>query len=85
MTNPAEPAPIPASENLPVNPGGEASAARKDGAPPRYDAIIIGAGPGGLAAAIICCAVGCGCSASNPTSFRTTEWASRSTGPVPGC
>jgi flavin-dependent dehydrogenase len=52
MTNSPERAPITTPENPPVDPGGDACPARTDGAAPCYDAVVIGAGPGGLAAAI---------------------------------
>lgn len=52
MTNPAERAPVPAPGDPPINLAGDAKPARTGGAPPSYDAVIIGAGPGGLAAAI---------------------------------
>jgi flavin-dependent dehydrogenase len=52
MTKPTEHPPITAPENMPINPGRDPSATRKDGASSCSDAVVMGAGPGGLAAAI---------------------------------
>jgi flavin-dependent dehydrogenase len=52
MARPTEHVPIAAPETMPVSPGGPPSAARTVGASPCWDAVVMGAGPGGLAAAI---------------------------------
>jgi len=51
MTNPAEHTLMGAAESLPIGPGEEGGPARKDSAATTFDAVVIGAGPAGLAAA----------------------------------
>jgi menaquinone-9 beta-reductase len=52
MTNPAGQTSIPVAQDTRVNPACESGPALEDAAPQCWDAVVMGAGPGGLAAAI---------------------------------
>jgi hypothetical protein len=52
MTNPAGQTSIPVAQDTRVNPGCESGPALEDAASQCWDAVVMGAGPGGLAAAI---------------------------------